>query len=74
MLGAAFSIYFTNSDEFWFGALQLLPFSLAAMIFIAAVIISRLAYAITFSIYLFMYIQGKYIPGDYGVFNGEEID
>ena len=82
---APFDAYFTNKSEFWFSFTQLLPvaaiaFIVSSLLFsFVAWIISRTKIAehvfciLTFAL-VFFYIQGNYIPRNYGVLNGVDID
>lgn len=82
---APLDAFFANKNEFWFSLSQLLPM-LAIIFAIFTVIFSALMFLIQMSkvapyiygfllyAYLFFYIQGNYIPRNYGVLNGTEID
>ncbi len=82
---APLDLYFSNKDEYWFTITQLL--SVAFLISIAFLIVllicffgfskmkkSEYIYAFFTCILIYFYIQGNYIPRNYGVLNGEEID
>lgn len=82
---APLDIFFTNRNEFWFSLSQLLPVLLPAFISVALIISFFLIaiqksgaassiYGFLLYTYLFFYIQGNYIPRDYGVLDGVEID
>lgn len=87
---APLDIFFANRNEFWFSLSQLLPvliltfvgITLLISIFLIAVqkiTVQKSAaassiYGFLLYLYLFFYIQGNYIPRDYGVLDGVEID
>ncbi len=82
---APLDIFFANKDEFWFSLLQLLPvlfpafagITLIISVLLIAVQKSKAApfiYGFLLYAYLFFYIQGNYIPRNYGVLDGAEID
>lgn len=81
---APLDIFLTNQSEFWFQLSHLLPVLLATFVAVAGVLyalsilmkrskVSLYVYALFFSILIFFYIQGNFIPRNYGVLNGEEI-
>lgn len=86
-LYAPLEIYLTNTDEFWFTMGHLLPIALC--FFVAAFILSfavleillkllpdkafRIIYSIGFAGFIGLYIQGNYIPRNYGLLDGSEI-
>lgn len=82
---APLETYLTNVQEFWFYIRDLIPilsvcfFSAAAVFIVAGYIIRKWKYflkvsAVFFSLYIGLYIQGNFIPRDYGVLDGKEID
>lgn len=78
-------VYYANADEFWFSLGQMLSvclivfflvFVLLALFFF---IIGRLKFsqgimAFFLMLFVYFYIQGNYIPRNYGVMNGTEIE
>lgn len=82
---APLDIFFANKDEFWFSLQHLLPvlvitfliftaiFSII-MLFVQATKAATYIYGFLLYTYLYFYVQGNYIPRDYGVLNGTEID
>lgn len=81
---APLEIYFTNKNEFWFGLKQLFP--VVMVCFISGIfllggiyfVISKskwfsTVYTIFLGILLGLYVQGNYIPRNYGVFDGTDI-
>lgn len=84
-LFAPLDAFFANRDEFWFSLSQLLPMlavvfvATAAVLSVFTVIVQRTkaapyVYGFLLYVYLFFYIQGNYIPRNYGVLNGTEIN
>ncbi len=82
---APLDAFFANKNEFWFSLSQLLPmlgitfvsFTVIFSIFMILAQRTKAAsyiYGVLLYVYLFFYIQGNYIPRDYGVLNGTEID
>lgn len=83
---APLETYLTNVQEFWFQTRDLLPLLLgtfavvSVLLFLAGLLLKRAgilfpyAAAVFFSIYLGLYIQGNFIPRNYGILNGTEID
>lgn len=82
---APLEAYFSNAAEFWFRLPHLLPIVLTvfAVVFVvlsaAGLLLGRTkAGACLYSFFLllavYFYIQGNFIPRDYGVFNGTEIN
>lgn len=82
---APLDVYYSNKDEFWFSVWQVV--GIALMVFIIAEAILLLIsyflcntgisiYCYTFLTFLmvYLYIQGNYIPRNYGVLNGANID
>jgi len=82
---APLDAFFANKNEFWFSLSQLLPmlvitfagFTVLFSIFMLLMRRTRAAsyiYGVLLYGYLFFYVQGNYIPRDYGVLDGTEID
>ncbi len=82
---APLDAFFANRDEFWYSLSQLLPvlaitfvgFTVVFSIFIFFLQRSKAVlyiYGFFVYLYLFFYIQGNFIPRDYGVLNGTEIN
>lgn len=82
---APLEAFFTNESEFWFNLSHLLPvllvvfvaFTLSVMAFCCFVQKSKVSfyvYSFMFCTLLFLYIQGNYVPRNYGVFNGVDIE
>lgn len=82
---APLDAFLTNGDEFWFSLSQLLPMLLIIFLgtttvfsFVMYLVLRSKAapyiYGFFVYVYLFFYIQGNYIPRNYGVLNGEEIN
>ena len=82
---APLDAFFTNRSEFWFSLLQLLPVLILVFICFTAIFAILLfltqkskaalsIYSFLLCVYLFFYIQGNYIPRNYGVLTGAEID
>ena len=81
---APLEAYFANQKEFWFTFLQILPMVL--IVFALSVVTltfvllclkkTKLAvwiYVFLFCTMLYLYIQGNYVPREYGVLNGMDI-
>lgn len=77
--------FYANKDEFWFTIWQMLsvsivPFLILLIILCGLSIIlkkskaSDYIFAFFIGIFLYLYIQGNYIPRNYGVLNGTDID
>ncbi len=77
--------YLAAYDSYWFSFQQMFPILLTAHIILLvvgigiAILFSKLRihnflYAVLVGILFFLYIQGNYIPRNYGVLNGETID
>ncbi len=82
---APLEAYYANRTEFWFGFTQILPIVLVvfAVVFCILYLInsflqktkwSYAIYGFIFCIMLYFYIQGNYVPRNYGVLNGVDID
>lgn len=82
---APLDAFFANRDEFWFSLPQLLPilaitFVLSTTIFFILTLLihaskaASVIYGFLLFLYLFFYIQGNYIPRNYGVLNGTEVE
>ncbi|MGN0639066.1 MAG: hypothetical protein ACI4J0_11900 [Huintestinicola sp.] len=82
---APIDIFFANKDEYWFSFGQLM--SVSAIVFVLAFLIlsvcffgisklgiSNYVYAALVCGLVYLYIQGNYIPRNYGVLNGTDID
>lgn len=81
---APLEAYFANQEEFWFSLMQILPvilgvFILSFIIFsIIFMLVKKLKsavwiYGFLFYLMLYLYIQGNYVPRNYGVLNGKDI-
>lgn len=81
---APLDAYFANMEEYWFSIGQLLgvcfvTFIIFALIFVLIAFVSKkikknyIFYAIALTCFVFTYIQGNYIPRDYGALDGTEI-
>lgn len=81
---APLEIYFTNKNEFWFDLKQLVPVIIScfvlgtlllggAYLLIGKIKLFSAIYTILLGILLGLYIQGNYIPRNYGVFDGTDI-
>lgn len=81
---APLDTFFANREEFWFSLAQLLP--VLAITFVVGTVIFSVfmwfvrrrkgflyIYGFFQQLYVFFYIQGNFIPRDYGVLNGTEI-
>lgn len=77
--------YFANQTEFWFDLEQLLPGVLIVFILTGTVLfcISKIIqkssysikiYSLILCLFCFFYVQGNYVPRNYGVLNGTEIE
>lgn len=84
-LFAPIEAFYSNKSEFWFSASQLVTVALAVFIIVFIVFIgvslclnrmggAEYFYAVLCFGYLYLYIQGNYIPRNYGVLNGVEIN
>lgn len=82
---APLDAFFANRDEFWFSLEQLFPVLMIAFLAVAVISITLMLliqvckaapaiYGFLLYAYLFFYIQGNYIPRNYGVMNGTEVD
>lgn len=82
---APLDAFFANRDEFWFSLPQLLPalaiafLGCAALFSVLLLLLHRgraasWVYGSWLYAYLFFYIQGNFVPRDYGVLNGAEIN
>lgn len=82
---APVEVYYSNKDEFWFSAWQVAGIAFAVFIVAELVLllisyflcntgISVYCYIILLFLMVYLYIQGNYIPRNYGVLNGAEID
>ncbi len=80
---APIELYFTNQSEFWFSLTQILPIFFLLTI-LTIVLLAVLLYcmperkagffeAFVYGFAFLAYLQGNYIPNDYGSLNGEEI-
>lgn len=82
---APIDAFYSNIEEYWFSLTQLI--SVCAIVFaIAFLILSIMSfliwkteiidYLITFLIglFIFLYVQGNYLPRNYGVLDGRSID
>lgn len=82
---APLEIYFSNIDEFWFGLTNLLPIIgitffviFGLLIFLLGIIYRKgglysKLYCLFLGLFIGLYIQGNYIPRDYGVLDGQQI-
>ncbi len=84
-LFAPLDAFFANRDEYWFSLGQILPIILVVFVCefaICAVValllnrtkISPYVFAALLCVLLFFYVQGNYIPRNYGVLNGADIE
>lgn len=82
---APLEAYFTNKSDFWFSLKNLIPVILAVfLVFTSFMLIigyliknkkfEKKIYAVLLCLLAYLYIQGNYVPRDYGVLNGAEID
>ncbi len=82
---APIDIYFANKEDFWFSLWQMLPgivviFTVVLVMLLAIFLfLSRFKcsdYILTFilAIFVYFYIQGNYIPRNYGMLDGTVID
>ncbi len=84
-LFAPLEAYYSNRSEYWFEVKELLPIILIC--FIAAFAICALLgfifnktkiglpiYAFLLSLLVYLYIQGNYVPRNYGVLDGKTVD
>lgn len=84
-LFAPIDLFFANADEYWFTFGQLMSVTVVAFV-IAFLVISlclwglskikvfNYIYAVCTCGLLYLYVQGNYIPRNYGVLNGTDID
>lgn len=81
---APIEAYYSNKNEFWFSIWQLLGTTgitfiiVLALFMIISCVLNRMRlsvyyYAFLIVFYFYLYIQGNYIPRDYGVLNGVDI-
>lgn len=84
-LFAPIDIFFANKDEYWFTFGQLMSVTAIAFVAIFSVIsvclwglskikVFNYIYAACTCVLLYLYVQGNYIPRNYGVLNGNKID
>lgn len=77
--------FFANATEFWFNIWQMLvPMALAFVIctavltavlyFLGKLKIGRIILSLVLCLSVYFYIQGNYVPRNYGVLNGTDID
>lgn len=82
---APLEMFFLNASEFWFSLSQLLPILLLVFVvfnlliggaihFIQKSRNSNIFYSLFLSVLLFLYIQGNFVPRNYGVLDGEAIE
>ncbi|MBQ9828116.1 MAG: sulfatase-like hydrolase/transferase [Lachnospiraceae bacterium] len=82
---APLEAYFSNSSELWFTVGKLLPVITVCFIiaFIILAIIGVLigktkaslwCFGFILALYIFLYFQGNYVPRNYGVMDGNEVD
>lgn len=77
-------LYMTNANEFWFDYSAVLgPILIAGIILTFAIslilsLVSRKAYfpviGVMYAIAILVYVQGNFLPNNYGTLNGTEID
>ena len=78
------NVYFGNITEFWFGLTDLAPFMIIAFVvfFLVLSIVTALFYKVNLirgyylvllGMTILLYIQGNFIPRNYGVFDGKKI-
>ena len=82
---APMEAYYANLDQYWFSLGQLLSVCLPVFLIVffalsaAALLLcgrkaGDAAFAVLLMLFVYFYIQGNYIPRDYGVLNGRGID
>lgn len=82
---APLEIFFTNKDEFWFSLKQLLPIVMSTFIATSVILlligyflkkskVFKYIYILLTCLFIFLYVQGNYIPRNYGILNGVAID
>ncbi len=82
---APIDAYYANKDEFWFSLGQMLTVSIVAFLQVFAYLcaigiagsksmLSDFLYLVAIGLFLYLYVQGNYIPRNYSVLNGTEID
>ena len=82
---APLDAYFANIEEYWFSFHDIMPVVLVSFLIALAVMatvfllinlthLRLVAFSLITSFLVFFYIQGNYIPRNYGVLNGFEID
>lgn len=82
---APLNVFFPNQTEFWFSLTDILPMMILAFLIITSILaIIGLVFAkrnlfvflfdFVLSITIYLYIQGNYVPREYGVLNGSSID
>lgn len=82
---APLDAYFSNQSEFWFDLKQLIPILLTVFIILLLIMLgvfwiinktkaALLIYGFFTCTFLYFYIQGNYIPRNYGVLNGVDIN
>lgn len=82
---APLDVYYSNKDEFWFSVWQVAGIALTVFIVVEIILllisyflcntgISIYCYTLLTFLMVYLYIQGNYIPRNYGVLNGADID
>ena len=82
---APLEAYFANQAEFWFGLSQILPVLLVVFVmvnllfylmyrFVQKIKYMVWVYGLLLCILVYFYIQGNYVPRNYGVLNGVEVE
>ena len=77
--------YYANSEEYWFSLGQLIGVCLPGFLMLFAVLegtglvlsarkAGDAVFALLLAVFVYFYIQGNFIPRDYGVLNGLKID
>lgn len=82
---APIDVYYANMGEYWFSlglllSVSIIPFILINifMFIIGCLISTKKVFGVLFvsltGLFIYLYIQGNYIPRNYGVLNGKEVD
>ena len=81
---APVDLYYSNQDEYWFSLWQMLSVTLIVAVVLFVLLFSlgffikrykafRWVLGVLFCLFVNLYIQGNYIPRDYGVLDGKDI-
>ncbi len=79
------SVFFANITEFWFGIKEVIQVSLVAFVLLVVILnaitmlicfmkFDKFFYFVLLTITIIFYIQGNFVPRNYGVFDGKDID